>query len=848
MIHFSSVTQEIRMESKIRKNIFERNRQASPPTPIEEAEEQTIDPVSVPPHDMAAEPSLSAFRKLLSQFRAGKLEKRGNISEARGIEREILAGVNEIIDIHQASSGGFFSMAHQVISGELPNVPELNDHCPGHIREKMQSFAHAFAGLREIRTILAGMAANDHTCKIEGDYPGIFGEIATHINDIRKRFLRVTETAQHIARGDMSDLEILKSIGDGKGRRSEKDIIVPTLINMMETIQGLTQEITTLTRATADGKLNVRGNAERFQGAFAEVIHGFNHVIKSVEAPLAAAAEQITLISVGEIPHKMAGQYAGIFNDLKETINQCIEELSGIVEANAVLKRMSVNDFTHKVTGDYLGIFSEIAKGVNFTRTQMLHITEGALKISKGDLSHLAQYKALGRRSEQDEIGPAFIAMMENIQSLVDETAVLTQAAIEGKLATRGNVENFGGEFSKVVEGINSLLDAVTVPLSHAATQIERISRGEAPQKSDHTYQGDFKTLNDNIDALIDAMSDITHIAKEIASGNLMISAKTRSDDDALMQTLEGMVKDLTTLAVQIQTAARQVSTGSHEISTSAGTMAQSASEQSANVEQISSTMEEINSTVSQNADNAKQTAAIAKKVAADAKEGGQRVSETVRAMKSISEKIGIIEEIARQTNMLALNAAIEAARAGEHGKGFAVVAAEVRKLAERSKTAAKEIGDLSVNSVDIAEKTGRLMENMVPEIRKTAELIDEIDASSTEQANGIQQITMAIQQLESVIQQSVSMTEELASTSEELSGQSEQLNQIAALFKVDSRQAHQLHISDSAVPMTTDKSHPSNQTRQNFQNPVRDVKGMEIRRDTILRIDENDEDGFERY
>jgi methyl-accepting chemotaxis protein len=138
--------------------------------------------------------------------------------------------------------------------------------------------------------------------------------------------------------------------------------------------------------------------------------------------------------------------------------------------------------------------------------------------------------------------------------------------------------------------------------------------------------------------------------------------------------------------------------------------------------------------------------------------------------------KISIIEEIARQTNMLALNAAIEAARAGEHGKGFAVVAAEVRKLAERSQKAAGEINQLSASSVKVAEKAGEMLEKLVPDIQKTAELVKEISAASNEQNTGAEQINTALQQLEKIIQQNASASEEMASTSEELSGQAEQL------------------------------------------------------------------------
>jgi methyl-accepting chemotaxis protein len=172
--------------------------------------------------------------------------------------------------------------------------------------------------------------------------------------------------------------------------------------------------------------------------------------------------------------------------------------------------------------------------------------------------------------------------------------------------------------------------------------------------------------------------------------------------------------------------------------------------------------------------------------------------------MKDIAERIQIIEEIARQTNLLALNAAIEAARAGEHGKGFAVVAAEVRKLAERSQSAAGEINDLSTSSVEVAEKAGRLLDVIVPNIQKTADLVQEIAAASKEQDAGAEQINRSIQQLDGVIQQNASAAEEMASTTEELSAQAEQLQQMVAFFDVEDT----MH-SEVAAPELLDQDNP---------------------------------------
>jgi methyl-accepting chemotaxis protein len=277
----------------------------------------------------------------------------------------------------------------------------------------------------------------------------------------------------------------------------------------------------------------------------------------------------------------------------------------------------------------------------------------------------------------------------------------------------------------------------------------------------------------------------IASVAERVASGDLTISFNDTTRHIGVYADIKRMCERLRDIVAEVQGASENVASGSEEMSASAEQLSQGSTEQAASVEEVSSSMEQMASNIRQNADNAAQTEKIALKAAHDADASGKTVVQAVDAMKKIAEKISIVEEIARQTNLLALNAAIEAARAGEHGKGFAVVAAEVRKLAERSGTAAAEISDLSSSTVSVADQAGQMLVKLVPDIQRTAELVQEISAASNEQNAGAEQINKALQQLDQVIQQNASASEEMASTSEELSSQAEQLQSTIAFFRL---------------------------------------------------------------
>ncbi len=323
--------------------------------------------------------------------------------------------------------------------------------------------------------------------------------------------------------------------------------------------------------------------------------------------------------------------------------------------------------------------------------------------------------------------------------------------------------------------------------LKKVSVAVDAVAIGDLDKDVVVTSNDEIKDLVDTVNRMTANLRQTAALAETIAQGDLTVQHTALSDEDKLGHALIAMVERLRLVVADTTAAIGNVAAGSQELSSSSEQVSQGATEQAAAAEQASASMEEMAANIKQNADNAAQTEKIARQSAQDADVSGQAVNKAVGAMQMIAEKIGIVQEIARQTDLLALNAAVEAARAGEHGRGFAVVASEVRKLAERSQGAAAEISAVSSDTVKAAAEAGEMLGKLVPDIRRTAELVSEISAACREQDIGTAQINEAIQQLDQVTQQNASASEQISSTSEELASQAEELQQTIAFFRVES-------------------------------------------------------------
>jgi methyl-accepting chemotaxis protein len=436
------------------------------------------------------------------------------------------------------------------------------------------------------------------------------------------------------------------------------------------------------------------------------------------------------------------------------------------VEAN--LKRLAHNDFNFdlqvaaadRYTGEVKEQFERINSSFGLVKASLEGLQSLIVKVSQGDTGTLEELRKIGKRSENDQLTPAGIRMMEAVQGLINEVQLLEEAALTGNLNYRGNFDQFAGGFRRIIEGFNNTLNALLEPIQEADKVLSQLAHGNLQVNMTGTYKGGHAALKEAINTAIESYSKVLG---------------------------------------EINTTAKQVADGSSQVSQGSQTLSHGATEQAATMQEITASVVQIADQTKTNADHANQANDLALSAKEQAMQGNERMQEMVRAMGDINESsaniskiIKVIDEIAFQTNILALNAAVEAARAGQYGKGFAVVAEEVRNLAARSANAAKETTDLiegSISKVEIgtriANETAAALNQIVAGITKTGTLVGEIAIASNDQATGIAQINEGISQVSQVTQGNTATAEESAATSEELTAQAHLLQEMVSRFKL---------------------------------------------------------------
>jgi methyl-accepting chemotaxis protein len=580
--------------------------------------------------------------------------------------------------------------------------------------------------------------------------------------------------------GVLKDLDTLQSISSEQGKRLLGE--VASLLSKQTELQELTARDAKLNSSNAASALiDAEGTP-----AMAKATAALDALVQGVEQGSDGAAKATALVSLARLRAGMASLWSdtqgAVLSSSVETLARRSDALASQVAALRRQGAAALQSARQPGVATATAEFTEQFDGWLKVQDRIVTINRGG-----GVLLAMARTMGDGRKAADDVLAATdrYVDYVQGLmrQSQADAAATYAQAQLVLLLTVAGSI---------LAGAIAATWIAVSISrgLGRSIKLAEAVAIGDLSQRITVNTRDEVADMVNALTLMTENLRVTAELADAIAAGDLTVKAKPLSDKDVLGNALSRMLDRLRGVISESGTAATNVSSGSQELSSTAQDLSQGATEQAASTEQASASMEQMAANIKQNADNAAQTEKIARQSALDAQASGEAVGRAVVAMQTIAEKINIVQEIARQTDLLALNAAVEAARAGEHGRGFAVVASEVRKLAERSQTAAAEISTVSSQTVKAAQEAGAMLGRLVPDIKKTAELVAEISASCREQDIGGDQVNQAIQQLDKVTQRTASASEQMSATAEQLAAQSEQLQANIAYFRLDQGQA----------------------------------------------------------
>ncbi|MFH0789283.1 MAG: methyl-accepting chemotaxis protein [Pseudomonadota bacterium] len=652
---------------------------------------------------------------LLSESaQAGKLSTRADASKHGGDFQKIIKGVNDILDAVIGPLNVSAAYVDRIAKGDIP--PKITDSYNGDFNEIKNNLNQCIDNLNSLIEEMKRMSdehtAGDIDVVIPVDkFEGAYKVMAQGLNDMVMGHIAVKKKAMvcvgEFGRGNF-EAELERFPG-------KKAFINETIEQVRTNLKSLITDMNSLIKEAVEGKLTIRADAAKHQGDFQKIIKGLNDILDAILLPIA--------------------------------------------EGNRVLRLIRGGNLRERVEIDCQGDHKLMKNAVNDVHTWLTDLITYVTKLANGDMT-----AAMEKASEDDQIHEWLVLLKKNVIALVTDANLLARAAVEGKLATRADASKHGGDFQKIIQGVNDTLDAVIGPLNVAAAYVDRIAKGEIPPPITEKYNGDFDLLKNNLNEM-----------------------------STILRNMLGNIKD----------TASSLGTATSEILATTTEQASISSEQSAAVSETTSTIQEVRQTSEQSAERARAVSEQVRESTVVADQGLNAVQGSMDGMTKIKEQVGTIAEtvlglseqtqqigeiiatvndIADQSNLLALNAAIEAARAGEAGKGFAVVAGEVRGLAEQSRQATAQVKEILGEIQKAANKAVMVTEEGTKRAEAGASLMEITGGAIRTIRERIQQMALASQQI------AVSTNQQLAGMDQVVTAMNS-INQATAQADIGTRQ-----------------------------------------------------------
>lgn len=448
----------------------------------------------------------------------GELSVRGDLSKVKGSYAEIVKGINNVLDA-------------------------------------------IIAPLDEAQQVIGKIAVNDYTLEMTGEYKGKLREFANSINAVHARLLSLQDVAIRVSKGDTSRLDEFLKIG----KRSENDKLMPSFIAMMQAIQELINEVSMLTNAAMNGNLEVRGNEDKFEGGYKEIIRGFNKTIDAIIEPIQEAAAVLDEMAKGNLQVSVKGNYKGDHAKIKNVLNDTIKS------------------------------FNDILNEVNSAAQQ---VAAGARQVS--DAAQALSHGATEQASSIEEL----TASLEEISGQTKQNAANANQANELALAAKEDATKGNEQMKEMLKAMNDINEASS-NISKIIKVIDEIA-----------FQTNILALNAAVEAARAGQygKGFAVVAEEVR--NLAARSANAAKETTVL--IEGSIKTVengTKIANDTANALNKIVEGVTKAATLVGEIASASNDQATAIAQISQGIAQISQVVQTNSATSEESAAASEEL-----------------------------------------------------------------------------------------------------------------------------------------------------------------------------------------------------------------------------------------